>query len=111
MELEGYSGTMCNKRALNHDVIKSLSLSCRCHIQIDDSRVVDINFLCRNFLSPRCRNCLRDPDHAHLGNTRSSQDEDFAWPRSSQDEDFAWPTRVQNLEFLALAVAEKLHGV
>ena len=22
-----------------------------------------------NFLSPQCKNCLRDPDHAHLGNS------------------------------------------
>ena len=27
-----------------------------------------------NFLSPQCRNCSSDPDHAHLGNTHSSQD-------------------------------------
>jgi len=55
--------------------------------------------LWRNFLSPLCRNCSRDPDHAHLGNTHSSQDSDFAWP-----------TRVQNLKSLALAVAEILRG-
>jgi len=24
-------------------------------------------------LSPQCRNCSRDPDHAQLGNTHSSQ--------------------------------------
>jgi len=28
----------------------------------------------RTFLSPQCRNSSRDPDHAHLGNTHSSQD-------------------------------------
>ena len=32
------------------------------------------DLLWRNFLSPQCRNCSRDPDHAHLGNTHSSQD-------------------------------------
>jgi len=48
--------------------------------------------------STSCRNCSRDPDHAHLGNTHSTQDKDFTWP-----------TRVQNLKSLALAVAEKLH--
>ena len=48
----------------------------------------------------QCRNCSRDPDHAHLRNTHSSQDKDFTWP-----------TRVQNLKSLALAVAEILHGV
>jgi len=56
------------------------------------------DLLWQNFLSPQCRNCSRDPDHAHLKNTHSSQD-------------FAWPTRVQNLKSLALAVAEILHGV
>ena len=56
------------------------------------------DLLWRNFLSPQRRNCSRDPDHAHLGNTHSSQDQDFAWP-----------PRVQNLKSLALAVAEKLH--
>jgi len=30
------------------------------------------DLLRRNFLSPQCRNCSRDPDHAHLGNTHSS---------------------------------------
>ena len=59
-----------------HD--ESLSLSYRCqtnrprsscgyHLYTDD-------LLWRNFLSPQCRNCSRDPDHAHLGNTDSSQD-------------------------------------
>jgi len=32
------------------------------------------NLLWRNFLSPQCWNCSRDPDHAHLGSTHSSQD-------------------------------------
>ena len=66
-----------------------------CHKQTDHGRVVDItcipttccgeifykkvhnvqiahDLLWRNFLSPR-RNCSRDPDHAHLGNTHSPQ--------------------------------------
>ena len=37
------------------------------HLYTDD-------LLWRNFLSPQCRNCSPDPDHAHLGNTHSSQD-------------------------------------
>jgi len=41
--------------------------SCGCHLYTDD-------LLWRNFLSLQCRNCSRDPDHAHLGNTHSSQD-------------------------------------
>ena len=32
------------------------------HLYTDD-------LLWRNFLSPQCRNCSRDPDHARLGNT------------------------------------------
>jgi len=42
MKLEGYSGPMCNKRALNHDAIESLQLSYRCNKQTDHGRVVDI---------------------------------------------------------------------
>ena len=42
MKLEGYSGLVCNKRALNHDAIESLPLSYRCNKQTDHGRVVDI---------------------------------------------------------------------
>ena len=63
---------------------------CIYHLYTDDA-------LGRNFLSPQCRNCSHDPDRAHLGNTHSSQDKDFAWL-----------THVQNLKSLALAVAEIL---
>ena len=41
--------------------------NCAYHLYTDD-------LLWRNFLSPQCRNCSRDPDHAHLGSTHSSQD-------------------------------------
>ena len=41
--------------------------SCVYHLYTDD-------LLWRNFLSPQCRNCSRDPDHDHLRNTHSSQD-------------------------------------
>ena len=41
--------------------------SCVYHLYTDD-------LLRRNFLSPQCRNCSRDPDHAHLGSTHSPQD-------------------------------------
>ena len=48
-----------------------------CHKQTDDGRIVYITYtddlLWRNFLSPQCRNCSRDSDHAHLGSTHSSQ--------------------------------------
>ena len=64
--------------ALNHDAIESApivssvidkptTLSCVYHLSTND-------LLWRNFLSPQCRNCSRDPDHAHLGSTHSSQD-------------------------------------
>ena len=64
--------------ALNHDAIESAPivwpvinkltmLSCVYHLFTDD-------LLWQNFPSPQCRNCSRDPDHAHLGNTHSSQD-------------------------------------
>ena len=67
--------------------------SCVYHLYTHD-------LLWQNFLSPQCRNCSRDPDHAHLGSTHLSQDYDFTWP-----------TRVQNLKSLALAFAEILRGV
>ena len=91
--------------ALNSDAFESLSLSYRCHKQNRRRsscvyRLYTDDLLWRNFLSPQCRNCSHDPDHAHLGSTHSSQD----WV-------FTWPTRVQNLKSLALAVAEILHGV
>jgi len=56
------------------------------HLYTDD-------LLWRNFLGPQYRNCSCDPDHAHLGNTHSSQDEDFEWP-----------TCVQNLKSLGSPV-------
>jgi len=72
---------------------KPTTVSCVYHLSTDD-------LLWRNFLSPQCRNCSRDPDRAHLGSTHSSQVQDFTWL-----------TSVQNLKSLALAVAEILHGV
>jgi len=60
------------------------------HLYTDD-------LLWRNFLSPQCRNCSRDHDHAHLESTHSSQD-------------FTWPTRVLNLKSLALAVRRYYTG-
>jgi len=67
---------------------KPTTFSCVYYLSTDD-------LLWRNFLSPQCRNCSRDPDHAHLGSTHSSLERDFTWP-----------TRVQNLKSLALAAAE-----
>ena len=56
-----------------------VSLEAMCHKQTDDGRVVYITCIpttcCGEiFSSPQCRNCSRDPDHTHLGNTHSSQD-------------------------------------
>jgi len=79
MTLEGYSGAMCNKHVHSTmtrssrfhcpiGVIKNrLRTSCGYHLYTDD-------LVWRNFLSRQSRNCSCDPDHAHLGNTHSSQD-------------------------------------
>ena len=80
MKFESYSGTVCNKHI--HSIV---TRSSRFHCPIGlinkptTDRVVDITYigptddlLWRNFLSPQCRNCSRDPDRAHLGNTHSS---------------------------------------
>ena len=74
MKLEISSEAMRDRQcALNRDAIESASivssvinkptsLSCVYHLSTDD-------LLWRNFLSPQCENCSRDPDHAHLGST------------------------------------------
>ena len=52
----------------------------KCHKQTDDVELCSLyhlstdDLLWWNFLSPQCRNCSRDPDHAHIGSTHSSQD-------------------------------------
>jgi len=78
MKLESYRGAMCNKHVHSTmtrssrfhcpiGVINRPQTSCGYHLYTDD-------LLWRNFLSPQFRNCSHDPDHAHLGNTHSSQD-------------------------------------
>jgi len=63
--LEGYSGPMCNKH-----VHSTMTRSSRFHCLIGvinkptTDRVVYITCI-----PTTCRNCSRDPDHAHLGNT------------------------------------------
>jgi len=64
--------------ALNHDASESAPIvsgviNKSTMIESCISPVTD-DLIWRNFLSPQCRNCSRDPDHAHLGNTHSSQD-------------------------------------
>jgi len=81
-----YSGTMCNKH-VHSTMMRSSRLHCPIGV-INKPTTVELwispaytdDLLWRNFLSPQCRNCSRDPDHAHSGNTHSSQDKDFAWP-------------------------------
>jgi len=72
----------CLIRVIN----KPTTVDCVYHLYTDD-------LLWRNFLSPQCRNCSHDPDHAHLGNTHHKTD-------------ITWLTHVQNLKSLALAIAE-----
>jgi len=122
MKLEGYSGPMCNNHV--HSTMTRSSrfhcpigvinkrTCCGYHLHTDD-------LLWRNFLSPQCRNCSRDPDHAHLGNTHSLQDWHFTcrkspilthptciwcprleWPRSNFAEIFG----VRKLESLGYGV-------
>jgi len=67
-------------------------------VELCVSPVYTDDLLWRNFLSPQCRNYSRDPVHAHLGNTHSSQY-------------MADPCRLQNFKSLALSVVEILHGV
>jgi len=76
MKLEGYSGTMCNKHV--HSTMTPLSRFLCLIGVINKPTTVEL------WISPvyrrlavaslQCRNCSRDPDQAHLGNTHSSQD-------------------------------------
>ena len=75
-----FSRRQCRDRqcALNHDTTESAAIvsgviNKPTTVELCISRVYD-DLLWQNFLSPQCRNCSRDPDHAHLGSTHSSQD-------------------------------------
>jgi len=78
MKLEGYSATVCNKH-VHSTMTRSSCFHCPAGVINKPTtgelwispvyRVTD-DLLWWNFLSPQCRNCLRDPDHAHLGNIR-----------------------------------------
>jgi len=80
MKLEGYTGPLCNKH-VHSTMTRSSPFYCPVGV-INKPATVELwiyhlytdDLLWRNFLSPQYRNCLRDPDHAHLGNTHSSQD-------------------------------------
>jgi len=57
----------CVINMCNHDAIESLSLFYRCHKQNTPRTSCGYHLytdylLWRNFLSPQCRNCSRDPD-------------------------------------------------
>ena len=79
MKLEDYRGPMCNK--LVHSTVTRSSRLC-CPIGVINKPTTDVLWISpvyrrlavAKFLSPQCRYCSRDPDHAHLGNTHSSQD-------------------------------------
>ena len=79
MKLKGYSGAMCNKHA--HSTM-TRSSRFHCPIGVINKATPDELWISpvyrrlavAKFLCPQCRNCSRDPDHAHLGNTHSSQD-------------------------------------
>jgi len=72
---------MCDRQcALNHDAIQSADI-----VSSVINKPTTLSFVyhspvyrrlavAKYFLSPQCRNCSRDPDHAHLGSTHSSQD-------------------------------------
>ena len=66
MKLESYSGPMCNKHV--HSIMTRLSRF-YCPIGVINKPTTDELW---NFLSPQCRNCSRDPDHAPFR-------EDFSW--------------------------------
>ena len=75
MKLERHSKAMCNTH-----VQSTMTRSSRFHCPtgvINKPTTVELytdDLLWRNFLSPQCRNCSCDSDHAHLENTHSSQD-------------------------------------
>ena len=79
MKLEIQSEAMRDRQcALNHDATESAPIVSG---GINKPTTVELcispvyrRLAVGNFLSPQCRNCSRDPDHAHLGSTHSSQD-------------------------------------
>jgi len=79
MKLNCFSKAMCNKH-VHSTMTRSSRFHCPVGV-ISKPTTVELwyhlytdDLLWQNFLSPQCRNCSRDPDHAHLGNTHSSQD-------------------------------------
>ena len=72
MKLEGYSGTVCNKH-VHLTMMRSSRFHCPIGVQLWIPPVYRPLAVAK-FLTPQCRNSSRDLDHAHLGNTNSSQD-------------------------------------
>jgi len=65
MELEGYSRPMYNKlvhSAMTHSIVVGINHKLAVDEFVDCTNTLDL--LLRNFLSPKCRNYSRDPDHA-----------------------------------------------
>jgi len=79
MKFEGYSGLICSEH-VHSTMTRSRLFDCLVGVKQNRLRTelwiypYTDDLLWRNFLSPQCRNCSRDPDHAHLGYTHSSQD-------------------------------------
>ena len=107
INLKRYSKAMCNKHV--HSIM-TRSSRFRCPVGFINKpttfefwipRYTD-DLLWRDFLSPQCRNCSGDPDHAHLRNTVTHHKTKTSRGRLAYK---------IILKSLALAVAEKLHGV
>jgi len=80
MKSEGYSGPMCNIH-VHSTGTRSSRFHCPVGVinnpttgELWISPVYRRLAVAKFFLRPQYRNCSRDPDHAHLGNTHSSQD-------------------------------------
>jgi len=85
MKLKRYSKAMCNNHV--HTTMTRPS-RCRCPVGvINKPTMVELwwyhlytdDLLSRNFLSPQCRNCSRDPDHAPFREDFSSTRWDLLW--------------------------------
>ena len=79
MKLEGYSGAMCNKH-VHSTMTRSSRFHCPIGVTNKPTRdelwilLVYWQLAVAKFSKSQCRNCSRDPNYAHLGNTHSSQD-------------------------------------
>jgi len=77
MKLESYTGPICSKH-VHSTVTRASRFHCLLGV-INKPTTVElcISLVYRRLVVAKfsqCRNCSRDRDHAHLGNTHSSQD-------------------------------------